>query len=131
MFEVGGFSSKTLTVFGIFLISTAPEIRGVGNVGVAAVDGRQGVFCGAEDKRSTTSTGSIFEGVARSALGDVHTNGHGVVGHARTDEANSGYHGFCASLAGKLPVGGLYVGHRADGFGHDGGGGFDGVGMGF
>ena len=84
-------------------------------------------FCRAEDECRPACAGGVFQGVARAALGGVHADRQGIIRHARADQAHGCHHGFGAGFAGELPVGSLDVGHRADGLGHDGGGGLDGV----
>ena len=80
--EVSRFSRKSLAMFGIFLVSPAPEIRRIGYVRIIGVDDRQCALSWTQNISRAASPGSVFQRVSWLALGDVHTDCHGIVGHA-------------------------------------------------
>jgi hypothetical protein len=129
--EVGRFAGETHAMFGIFLVLAPPEIGRVGDVRIRGVDGCQRAFSGTDNKGRAAGRSGIFQRVAGTALGSVHADGHGVIGHAGADESHRGNDGFGARLTGEFPVTGLDVGDSVDRLGHDCGGRFDGIRMRF
>ena len=90
VFEVGGFAREAHAVFGILRVGASPEIGRVGDVGIRGVDDRQRFFGGTDDIRAAARARGVFERVAWFALRGVHADRHGVMSHARADQAHRG-----------------------------------------
>ena len=123
--EIGRFAREADAMLGVLLVLAPPEVGRVGDVGIRGVNEAQRVFGGSHDVGRAARCGGVLERVAWLALGGVHADGEGVIGHARADESYGGDNGFGARFAGEFPVARLDVRGRANRFGHDGGGGFD------
>ena len=121
VFEVGGFAREAHAVFGILRVGASPEIGRVGDVGIRGVDDRQRFFGGTENVRAAARACGVLERVAWLALRGVHADRHGVLAHARADQAHRGDERFGARFAGEFPIGGLRVGDGANRFSDQGG----------
>ena len=84
--EVGRLAGKALAVLGILLLGPPPEIGRIGHERIGSLDHRQGIFRRTDDVGRPARPGGIFQRVARLALGSVHANRQGIIGHARAHQ---------------------------------------------